>query len=110
MIRFIPAAGLLFAASGAAAQAFVVPTELWDRPRSGTAVLEQPAVRQAVNAYLAQPGARVVLRHGPGPESLLAAEELRAWLAALAIESARIELRGDLKASEPLQLEVTRDR
>ena len=110
MIRFLPAAALLLAAGAASAQTFVVPAELWDRPRSGAAVLEQPAVRQAVNAYLAQPGARLVLRHGPGPESLLAAEELRAWLAALAIESARIELRSDLKASEPLQIEVTRDR
>lgn len=110
MTRVLSAAALLIAASGAAAQTFVVPAELWDRPRSGTAVLEQPAVRQAVNAYLAQPGARVVLRHGPGPEALLAAEELRAWLAALAIDSARIELRGDLKASEPLQLQVARDR
>lgn len=108
MKRFPPAAALLLAAWAASAQTFVVPPELWDRPRSGTAVLEQPAVRQAANAYLAQPGSRLVLRHGPGPESLLAAEELRAWLAALAIESARIELRGDLPATEPLRIEVVK--
>ena len=94
----------------AAAQAFVVPAELWDRPRSGQAVLSQAAVRQAVNAYLAQPGSRLVLHHGPGPESLMTAEELRAWLVALGIESGRIELRGELKPSEPLQMEVVRNR
>jgi hypothetical protein len=110
MTRFPLAVALSFSALTVAAQTFVVPPELWDRPRSGAAVLEQPAVRQAVSAWLAQPGARLVLRHGPGPESLLAAEELRAWLAALAVESARIELRGDLKPSEPLQMEVSRDR
>ena len=109
MIRFFLATGLWLAALSAAAQVFVVPPELWDRPRSGKAVLELPAVRQAVSALQAQPAARLILRHGPGAEPLLAAEELRAWLAALAIEPARIELRGDLKPSEPLKLEVTRN-
>ncbi len=99
----------MLAAFAAMAQTFVVPPELWDRPRSGKAVLEQPAVRQAVSAWLAQPGAHLVLRHGSGPESLLAAEELRSWLAALAIEPARITLRNDLKPAEPLRIEVVRD-
>jgi len=98
----------MLAAFAATAQTFVVPPELWDRPRSGKAVLEQPAVRQAVNAWLAQPGARLVVRHGSGPDSLLAAEELRSWLAALAIEPASITLRNDLRPSDPLQIEVTR--
>jgi len=87
----------------------VVPPELWDRSCSGKAVLEQPAVRQAVNALLAQPGARLVVRHGPEPESLLAVEELRLWLSALAIELPRIALRNDLRPSESMQLEVIRD-
>jgi len=98
----------MLAAFAATAQTFVVPPELWDRPRSGKAVLEQPAVRQAVNAWLAQPGARLVVRHGSGPDSLLAAEELRSWLAALAIEPASITLRNDLRPSDPLQIEVAR--
>ena len=97
------------AAVVAAAQTFVVPPELWDRPRSGRAVLEQPAIRQAVDAWLAQPGARLVVRHGAAQESALAAEELRSWLAALAIEPARISLRNDLKPAEPLRIEVIRD-
>jgi len=109
MIRFFLAIGWMCAAYAATAQTFVVPPELWDRPRSGKAVLELPPVRQAVNACLAQPGTRLVLRHGPGADSLLAAEELRSWLAALAIEPARIALRNDLRPSDPLQLEVIRD-
>jgi len=98
----------MLAGFSCAAQTFVVPPELWDRPRSGKAVLEQAAVRQAVNAYLAQPGSRLVLHHGPGPESLLAAEELLSWLAALAIENARISLRSDLQPSDPMRIEVVR--
>ena len=109
MLRFLAGVGCSAAVLAAAAETFVVPPELWDRPRSGRAVLEQPAIRQAVNAWRAQPGARLVVRHGPGQDSVLAAEELRSWLAALAIEPARIALRNDLKPSEPLRLEVIRD-
>ncbi len=109
MIRFALGMVIALAAFAVAAQIFVVPPELWDRPRSGRAVIEQPAVRQAVGAWLALPGARLIVHHGPGQESQLAAEELRSWLAALAIEPGRISLRNGLKPSEPLRLEVVRD-
>jgi siroheme synthase len=93
----------------ATGQSFAVPAELWDRPRSAATVMGQPSVRQAVAAWLAQPAARVVIRHGPGQEAQLQAEEIRTWLTALALESGRLTLRGDLKAGEPLQLEVMSD-
>lgn len=109
LVRFMAGTGCCVAALAAAAQAFVVPPELWDRPRSGRTVLEQPAIRQAVNVWLAQPGARLLVRHGPGQESALAAEELRSWLAALAVEPGRIALRSDLASGEPLKLEVIRE-
>jgi hypothetical protein len=108
VIRFAFGVGIVCAACGAASQTFVVPPELWDRPRGGRAVLEQPAVRQAVNACLAQPGARLVIHHGAGQASQLAAEELRSWLAALAVEPGSISLRSDLQPSEPLRLEVVK--
>jgi len=97
------------AALQANAQSFVVPPELWDRPRSAAAVMERPAVRQAVAAWLAQPAARLLVRHGPGQESLLQAEEIRAWLIALALEAERVTLRNDLQAPASIQLEVIRD-
>jgi hypothetical protein len=97
------------AAAKAGAQAFAVPAELWDRPRSAAAVMGQPPVRQAVAAWLAQPNARLVIHHGPGQESQLQAEEIRTWLTALAVEAGRLALRSDLKAGEPLLLEVLRD-
>jgi hypothetical protein len=109
MVRFLTGAGLAAAVVAAAAQSFVVPPELWDRPRSGRAVIEQPAVRQAVGAHMALPDSRLVVRHGVGQEALLAAEELRAWFVALAVEPARISLRNDLPPAEPLQILVVRD-
>ncbi|MGH8633227.1 MAG: hypothetical protein ACRET7_03750 [Burkholderiales bacterium] len=108
MTRFTCGIGMFIAAFAVAAQTFVVPPELWDRPRSGRTVLEQPAIRQAVNACLTQPGSRLIVRRATGQESLLAAEELRAWLGALAVEPGRISLRNDLKPSEPLRLEVAK--
>ena len=103
--------GLVFAAIfsaslPAAAQSFAVPPELWDRPRSAKVVMDTPAVRDAVRAYLSQSAARLVIRHARGPESLLLAEELRAWLVALAIESARISFDAGATTADRLTLEV----
>jgi len=91
------------------AQSFSVPVELWDRPRSGPAVMERLPVKQAVAAWLAQPAMRLIIHHGAGQDSLLQAEELRSWLIALAVEAGRMTLRSDLNSSEPLRLEVVRD-
>jgi len=98
------------AATQASAESFAVPAELWDRPRSAAAVMAWAPVRQAVTAWLAQPAARLVVHHGPGQESQLQAEEIRAWLTALALEAERVTLRGDLKGTEPLLLEVMSDK
>jgi hypothetical protein len=108
VIRFVCAMGWWAAAVAAAAQTFVVPPELWDRPRSGGTILEQPAIRQAVNACLAQPGSRLVVHHAAGQEALQSAEELRSWLVALAVDPGRVSLRGGLKPPEPVRLEVVK--
>ena len=95
----------------ASAQTFTVSQEIWDRPRSGATVMARPEIRQAVDAWLARPAARLVVHHGPGPEPVLQAEELRAWLIALAVEAERVTLRNDLGPQAPLSLEiVTSDR
>lgn len=104
--RGLVLAALAGAAGGATAQSFVVPPELWDRPRTGRIVLEQPAIREAVKTHLAQKGSRLVVHHGPTPDSLMLAEELRAWLMALALEPSDVTLQNDLKLAEPLRIEV----
>lgn len=90
----------------AAAQSFPVGPDLWDRPRSARVVQAAPGVRQAVEALLARPGAQLVIRHAPGPDGHLQAEELRAWLLALALDNARIALAADLKPRDNLVIEV----
>ncbi len=95
-----------FAASAQAADIFTVTPELWDRPRTARAVLEHLAVKQALALHFAQPGSRLVIHHGYGQDPLLQAEELRAWLMALAIDGARISLVNDVKAHQSLNIEV----
>ncbi len=82
---------LLSLPAGAAA----IAPELWDRPRSAQAVMAQPAVRQAVSAYQGKGIVRIVIVHGARQEAQLQAEELRAWLIALAVESSRLQLRAE---------------
>lgn len=91
---------------GLPAAAAALGPELWDRPRSAQAVMAQPAVRAAVAAMQARHAARLVIVHAPRPESQAQAEELRAWLVALAADGARIGLRADAAAAT-IRLEVT---
>lgn len=107
---FIATAAVLFAAAAEGSEMFPVGAELWDRPRSGRIVLEHPAVRQAVNAYLASPAQGLVIHHASGTEPLVQAEELRNWLIALAIDPTRIALAGDLAAGEVLRIEIVTKR
>jgi hypothetical protein len=89
----------------APAPAADIAPELWDRPRSAQAVMAQPAVQQAVAAYQASGIARIVIIHGLRQEAQLQAEELRAWLVALAVDSARLQLRTD-PAATAIRMEV----
>lgn len=83
-----------------------VPAELWEKPRSGSAVLAQAPLRECVQGYLAQPASRILIHHAGSEESPLQAEELRAWLVALAVEASRIELVQDLKLNQNMKIEL----
>lgn len=82
-----------------------VAAELWDRPRSALSVMAQPAVQEAVAAYMAKGGVRIRVVHGPRQEAQLQAEELRAWLIALAVEGSRVQLQAN-PAVTGLRLEL----
>lgn len=79
--------------------------ELWDRPRSAQAILAHPQLRTAVAQLQAKPAARLQLVHGSRAETQAQAEELRAWLIALAVEPSRLTLRADA-AVAGLRLEL----
>lgn len=98
---------LCVALNGAAsAERLAVPAELWEKPRSGEAIIAQPVVRESVATLLAQPTARLLIQHGRSDESVLQAEELRAWLIALAVDGSRIELKNDGDHRQGLNLEL----
>jgi hypothetical protein len=94
--------------AGAFAQTAEVPSEFWDRPRTGALVLAQENVKRVVVAALAEPHARIVIHHPAGQEPQIQAEELRSWLGALAIEPRRVVLRGDLASGAPMKMELVR--
>ena len=96
----------LMAVAPVVADTFALPPELWDRPRSGSAVLGQPVLNRAVNVYLSRPGTRLIVHHPPGTVPALQAEELRAWLIARAVESEHVFLRSDLEPNAMLTIEV----
>lgn len=86
-------------------QAAEIAPELWDRPRSAQAVMAAPAIRQAVAAWQQNAAARIMIVHGVRPEAQAQAEELRAWLVALAVDGARVFLRAD-PAAGSVRVEV----
>ena len=109
MSRVLALALLCTAATTARADdIFMISPELWDRPRTARAVLEQRAIKQALSLHLSQPGSRLVIHHGLGQDPLLQAEELRAWLMALAIDGARLSLINDVRPNEPLKIEIVK--
>lgn len=96
----------LAAEIGHAAVVCQVARELWDRPRTGRAVLAQEAIKPCVTAFLREPAARLLIHHGSAAEPQLQAEELRGWLTALALDPASIELLADTKNGNFLTIEV----
>lgn len=89
------------------AERFAIPPSFWLTPRSGSAVLEQPAVAQAVRLWLDRPRGRLLLYHARDDEALAQAEELRGWLIALGVDGARIELAPDGGVDRTMWIEVT---
>jgi hypothetical protein len=88
-----------------AAQGAELPPEFWDRPRSAQAVLAQPVIWQAVAVLQSRSDTRLRIVHGPHQEAVLQAEELRAWLIALAVENTRVLMRAETAAAV-IRLEI----
>ena len=57
--------------------------------------MAQPLLQHSVAELLDHPAARLLIHHGGSDESISQAEELRAWLIALAVDSKRIDLNTD---------------
>lgn len=104
--RLLAALLALAGAPALAAPSCPVPSEIWDRPRSGRALLGEEAIRPCLGSAARDPALRVLIRHGSRGEAPLQAEELKGWLAALAIESSRVDLVNDLGVNDRVVIEV----
>lgn len=98
---------LLFCAQleAMAAPVTISATE-WARPRSGEALTALPALAESVQRLLQTPGATLEIRYPGGDEGSLWARELQAWLVALGIASARIELVAGGSHADAVELAV----
>ena len=90
----------------AAAQSCEVQQSLWERPRSGKAILAHAPLRQCVQAWLENPSVKLVIHHGAADEAQLRAAELRYWLIGLAVEGEHLELKDDLRQNELMNIEI----
>lgn len=73
-------------------QSRVLARDEWPVMRNGGAVAGIAAVRETVRAMDGGDGRRVVVRHPPGAVGVAWAVELREWLVALGVASARVIL------------------
>lgn len=85
---------------------FTVHADTWTRPRHAETLLQLPPLREAVAALQGQADRRIAIRHPEGEQGELWAAELRDWLAALGVPSARVELEMDRAVTERLDLVI----
>ncbi|NIM74931.1 MAG: hypothetical protein GWN46_18070 [Gammaproteobacteria bacterium] len=111
MLRGLPLLVTLFWAAIAPAETVqVITADDWARPRSGESLVQMPALKRTVRAYLdanAERGRRIVIRHPRGEEGVLWAEELRGWLVALGIPSQAVDVSPASTRVDALELAVT---
>lgn len=98
---------LLFIALPASAEpVWTLSAAEWARPRQGEWLVAHPALSAAIGSLQQSPASQLQLRYPGGDEGVLWAEELQAWLVALGVESARIELLPGSGGERVIQLEV----
>lgn len=85
---------------------YTVDADTWMRPRSAETLLQLPSLREAVAALQGRAERRLAIHHPEGEQGELWASELRDWLVALGIPSARIDLQVDDAVVERLDLVV----
>jgi hypothetical protein len=90
----------------ALAERVTITADQWATPRSGAEVAHFGALDTLIAAFDEQPSAQVVIHYGPGETGSLWAEELRSWLVALGVPSARITLSASLVRRDIIQIET----
>ena len=88
------------------AESVTITAEQWARPRSGGYVTGLKSLQEQLAAFDRSTDNRLII-HCPGDEKgMLWAEELRAWLVALGVPSARIQLKPDFGQIDIIRVEI----
>ncbi len=78
----------------------------WSGPRDGERLLTMPVLRQVMATLAQHPDARLLIRYPGGEDGIIWVAELRAWLVALGLPSARIETRPGSPSPDVIELEI----
>ncbi len=93
------------ASSPLLAASAIISADQWASPRSGERVAQLPGLAQLI-ADFDPAAAQIVIHYAPSEAGTLWAEELRSWLVALGVPSARISLRGTLERADKVRVET----
>ncbi|HHZ88370.1 MAG TPA: hypothetical protein EYN73_08595 [Chromatiaceae bacterium] len=104
------ALGLTLVTGGALAAdsdaSFTLSADVWASPRSGLSVRNMVGVAEAVKRLNSTDSAQLQVHFPQGENGSLWADELRAWLVSLGLESSRIQLYPDASSDHGLTLRV----
>ena len=104
------ALGLTLVTGGALAAdsdaSFTRAADVWASPRSGLSVRNMVGVAEAVKRLNSTDSAQLQVHFPQGENGSLWADELRAWLVSLGLESSRIQLYPDASSDHGLTLRV----
>jgi hypothetical protein len=98
---------LLLTATAAFAEQAVISAAQWPRPVDGRALAAIEPLRVTVAALDKQPGLRLRIRYPGGDAGSAWAGELRDWLVALGVPSARIDLAPGSGGADIIVVETT---
>jgi hypothetical protein len=104
MMRVLLLAAAVWHLQAAAAEPLFVTAVEWAQPRTGTTLLQYPALAQVMTQL--QDGQRVELHYPGGDEGSLWVRELQAWLVALGLSSQRIDLLPGSRREDAIELRL----
>ncbi len=86
----------------------VLTASEWAVPKKAETILSMPAIRKMMRALDADPDSRLKLKYPGGDEGTLWVNELRSWLVALGLSSARIDTVPGSAISGIIEMEVVK--
>lgn len=95
-----------FAAGAQESRQWTLTRAQWSGVTSAEQVVDLPPLHAAMKAFDAAPGSRLVVIHNGGEDGLFWAADLKGWLVALGIPSARIVDRTGALPPDRIRLQV----